>query len=752
MARSRWLVLLAALGVALAGARLAGGEDKPAPIPAELTFTYHQSWVTKPEPGMQPSKGSTDYSVTMRGNLEIVQQNGDADFRREMLTNPRKPKGSAYTFTLPDEITFCTGKPDGDSHYRQESIDPLVTTRTEGTGSGGRIAVSLETTGAGDDLYPYAGLAQIALDSEKRTVIEEDGTKVEKSSTFAWPPGGAAEEPWVMEKRQPASVLGDAATPAPFMKGLSFEKLSKAIASGKSEKISGTESWSYSDEAGTTFTGSSSVKLTVRPPGYEAILTPVARDAYDEWMPEGPAPPKHSGVGNTIAFKVVLRDKKTHAEVKNVPFKSRFRLEDVSRMDGTCTNYPQPKKKDGSAPSPEDSEFFALDLEFAKDANASDATIEAEGQELTTADGKGGDPVSVSACDWGAWGSIRASAITKDGDVPAKADPELPADKGGPTISIPRDDNRNHVADAWEKEKEHDVFDRNLPASWDKDDKFGKQRRAGDGYTLYEEYRGFATLVDGMPKHVRTDPLAKDCFVCDVDGLFKANYEKENPSKLVWHYVDASMFRYLHDATEDMKALDPNHRWVNTNSDETNKTGTFYARQYCVVILNHWVDEKGGGDAQDYNALRFVEKKSQISGLETPQKAAMKDVYRVCVSVKLLTAVSIHNYGEENAKIVIPAQVKTTVIHEVGHAIGIRHHRPVDQRNADGTGDEDDSVNSGVPHCAMHYPDAKEVHDVPFMKKGQFDYCQAGETFKDKDGNDVPGDDCFDQIDVKSDP
>ena len=59
------------------------------------------------------------------------------------------------------------------------------------------------------------------------------------------------------------------------------------------------------------------------------------------------------------------------------------------------------------------------------------------------------------------------------------------------------------------------------PLTWDEDSKPEKQKDNGDGYTLFEEYRGFAvhkpneTAADKQDVFVRTDPDQKDVFIYD---------------------------------------------------------------------------------------------------------------------------------------------------------------------------------------------------------------------------------------------
>jgi len=80
------------------------------------------------------------------------------------------------------------------------------------------------------------------------------------------------------------------------------------------------------------------------------------------------------------------------------------------------------------------------------------------------------------------------------------------------TIRIPYDQNRNHIADQWEKEM--GILKKNLAANSDDDDKPTDLNKnyTGDGYTAYEEYRGFSE----NRKHIRTDPTTRDVMVCNT--------------------------------------------------------------------------------------------------------------------------------------------------------------------------------------------------------------------------------------------
>jgi len=104
-------------------------------------------------------------------------------------------------------------------------------------------------------------------------------------------------------------------------------------------------------------------------------------------------------------------------------------------------------------------------------------------------------------------------------------------------IAVPRDDDNIHVADHWE-------LDHNVPidaAATEDDDPIPTgQRRDGDGLTLYEDYRGFiahTSASTGALKWIQTDPMKKDLFVYDENGLYERYVMKQasNPPGFETH-------------------------------------------------------------------------------------------------------------------------------------------------------------------------------------------------------------------------
>jgi len=120
--------------------------------------------------------------------------------------------------------------------------------------------------------------------------------------------------------------------------------------------------------------------------------------------------------------------------------------------------------------------------------------------------------VKVNSYDQGSYGTIQARTtieeVTKWAHVPGSTDT---------VVDIPRDDNDNYIADGW---TEFGAETGN--ASDDNETSPAGDGTAGDGFTRYEEYRGF--VVDGTL--VRNDPITtKDVFLCDEDGLGNEDFD-----------------------------------------------------------------------------------------------------------------------------------------------------------------------------------------------------------------------------------
>ncbi|MBA3027948.1 MAG: hypothetical protein FP816_03920 [Desulfobacteraceae bacterium] len=225
------------------------------------------------------------------------------------------------------------------------------------------------------------------------------------------------------------------------------------------------------------------------PSDIEAVIVPKAD--YESWLPA--ASKSGSDPGNAILFEVKLIDKKTGKEPKDYTAYFQCDLSDVSKEPGTCMNSPSK----GTEP----------DLKILPTDNPDMETVSSDGQSATSKKKLKKCALSVSSFDGAAYGRMKIVAHLNDGRAVLA---HLEGKSEGMNITLPFDEDENHIADAWEDAKGV----KGKAPSVDDDTEPFRDRNNGDGLTIWEEYRGF--LEDGT--HFRTDPRKKDLFICDQIG------------------------------------------------------------------------------------------------------------------------------------------------------------------------------------------------------------------------------------------
>ena len=229
----------------------------------------------------------------------------------------------------------------------------------------------------------------------------------------------------------------------------------------------------------------------------------------------------------------------------------------------------------------------------------------------------------VRSEDWGSFSIMDASC---DGCVPLVGVPATAAwgskfplaveeaDREKYLPRVPRDNNDNQISDGYEP----DQMDDKRPED-DDDDKPDGDGTDGDGYSAYEEYRGFNVINHPDGPHVRTDWKVKNLFV-------------ENPSGLdgIKDFVGASEIEVY-----EMQADQHKDRVVNFNYGHGHVVD-----QHGVIVKPGVTTKSSGGKAR--------------GGPGMP-----KDVYLI----------EIYLANHKSA-----ASIKGTVVHELGHAVNVWHH------------------------------------------------------------------------------
>jgi hypothetical protein len=246
---------------------------------------------------------------------------------------------------------------------------------------------------------------------------------------------------------------------------------------------------------------------------------------YDGFLPEP---------GRRLSFTANAR----------VPVRFRFVLDDVSSFPGYATN------------AWADLRFFRSyaaiahlsrryreedpDLVFDPDAHPPDLWSSTGWTGVLTKEDAVTATADVTAMDYGAWGRLRAYA--KSGCGGWEPVPFRLAGGEREVLTIPRDDDANLMADALLP------LYRGDPGLDLDGTPEGKPGTAGDGLTLFEEYRGFLTLdgacnPGGADRYLRTSPERKDLFLhSPTPSLARLSLRFADASDLAVHCIRAEHF------------------------------------------------------------------------------------------------------------------------------------------------------------------------------------------------------------------
>ena len=445
----------------------------------------------------------------------------------------------------------------------------------------------------------------------------------------------------------------------------------------------------------------------------EVILIP--QDGYDKWMPK--AGLDETKEGNQLRVTVELRKKGTDQKpLWTTADKITFQLVDTSKQPGTCLNWPPPKE----TKKPAD-----FDLKIDRDKNP-DLDVKPDGQSATS---KKPDQqqmtIKISSYDWGGWSKLQVSVDLSNGQKGVHA--HLQGKPSIEEVSIPKDDNNNHVADVWEVKGEP------TDATAD-EDLLPKGDHNGDVLSYYEEYRGFqmSSRSTSMPyaegrtidwDHVRTDPSRKDIFIYNEGKL---PLESFGVSGMAIHVLEVGEFideSFTNGERQNPLVVNFNYGYAHLGKDEAN--------MHVIRLIN-------GVPPDDPTRLGEV---YPAGDARTP-----KDAVAVYVNLNGLLACSFKEKEFDNE-----------LAHELAHACSVKHHGDDDYVAAEifqrMTGGQFKPMQT---QCGLTKKGTSAVCDVS-VPQGQFSgamqcimryhgsngyYVQANGPFqwKDKNGQWVYGD------------
>ncbi len=272
---------------------------------------------------------------------------------------------------------------------------------------------------------------------------------------------------------------------------------------------------SYQDVGGFELINDPPVSWTIT---WNLVPTPLNLDLivsipnYETWRPAGGKTEKDAGVDpvsglHFLEVDAKLVNKDTGAPSTVMPEKLTYSLINPSRESGVALNWPASSAASGSPDITFDDVINPL-------ANLS--------SENTVADFLPVDPSRSTAYlvshDWGGWATLTVVATVNGAKINGHFQGDTKTD-----ILLPKRQANSFIADSW---KTANNISLQTPDNDDSENDPVGNGQTGDGFTLYEEYRGFymGCIRNGGPvvpeknpssacKHVEGDPKKKDLFV-----------------------------------------------------------------------------------------------------------------------------------------------------------------------------------------------------------------------------------------------
>jgi hypothetical protein len=378
---------------------------------------------------------------------------------------------------------------------------------------------------------------------------------------------------------------------------------------------------------------------------------------YDKWIPDGG--PDGATAGNELSVQAELIGKNGQPPPQQVK-RFQFELLNTSRQPGNCLNWPVI-----SVPDPAAEPF---DLRFDPARNPGTAFTSGSLQAIATTGApslKGG--CVVSCYDWGAWSELRVSAELTDG---RKVVGHLEGSPGLLQIPLPKRTAGSRIADAWKAAQKIDK-----PDDWDGDATPAGPAVPGDGLTLFEEYRGVHEKQTG--KHVRLDPNVMELFVIDPDDLLDAALWKDRtgiaavPLTKDQHRQQRVNFnspgrpKYAVQLSKVAGLVDP----LNQATDASTWGQTDGSVADEAVTCRIFPDRPANG-------LRNVLPNYVKEALKNPNSAEGKKLYGLGFNKAMLLETDRALDDGARVDALHKRLVKLTVLHELGHACDLEHHKP----------------------------------------------------------------------------
>jgi hypothetical protein len=363
-------------------------------------------------------------------------------------------------------------------------------------------------------------------------------------------------------------------------------------------------------------------------PEFDDYALEVTIEDYAKWRPLGVvAAPDKPGNNLTAKATVINKGGGEPAQVKTI----RFALIDASREPGVCLNWPL-----GATDRNPDLKL-AVAPECPGTVSQEDQRLEVtaplvDGQRRPYALGR------IDSYDFGARATLRVTCELVDGRELVGEFKGEGGEAAQDLIRLPKMNGPGWIATVWKQENGAAA----LPDA-DDSEKVAGQQYDGDGYTLYEEYRGW--VVDG--RRIEGDPKRKDFFVLNLIGA-DARKGIELFEKVSQLRVHAKLKRT--EMSEKTRLMNGNHR------DAPRRV-----RQHGVWVKTFDSVAKLGG-----------------TGAFTPlTKAGVSGRPGITVGIGLLTKShpdSTFNQPHNLPRFFSLLAFDRAIAHELLHSVGVEHH------------------------------------------------------------------------------
>lgn len=354
---------------------------------------------------------------------------------------------------------------------------------------------------------------------------------------------------------------------------------------------------------------------------------------YQNWVPQGSKDEKAEGNGLDVTATLQNKNGQPPRQIKADSI--TFELSGVSQEKGICLNYPG---QAATAPEP--------DLKFDQAKNPDLAVFGERGIKAVREGTCLSATAHLSSYDWGTWGLLTVHAKTTDGKEVVGY---LKGHAGQTEILLPLRTGDSKIADKWKAD--HNAIDK---ADDDDSESVAGNGHNGDGFTLYEEYRGL--MVKGV--HQYLDPERKDLIVVNKIG------DLITPGIDLFASAAGCKVSQLNEAE-----LDATTRVVNCNH-----SSVFGGEQHGLIIENGDVSKIPTGDLKGESMGDGLA--SVVPPNEIP-KRRLKDTAKIVVDLAAWRAqvpadapkADLPAMNEENKR-----SLQVAVAHELGHATGLLHH------------------------------------------------------------------------------